>query len=67
MYDTYVDTTRYICLFYVQDCAVCSNNEEQKLGVIWTSDNNMTSDLFTKNINKRNCMQYKHVVKNCYG
>ena len=30
---------------------------------MWTSGNNTTSDLFTKNINKRMCMRYKHVVE----
>ena len=30
---------------------------------MWTSDNNMTSDLFTKNINKKMCMRYKHMVE----
>ena len=30
---------------------------------MWTSNNDMKSDLFTKDINKRMCMRYKHVVE----
>ena len=30
---------------------------------MWTSDKDTTSDLFTKNINKRMCMRYKHMVE----
>ena len=36
---------------------------KSKTGVMWTSDNNMTSDFFTKNINKRMCIRYKHIVE----
>ena len=30
---------------------------------MWTSDNDTTSDLFTKNISKEIGMQYKHMVE----
>ena len=47
---------------YVQDCAIYNNKREQ-IAVIRTSGDNTTSDLFTKNINKRMCMLYKHMVE----
>ena len=52
-----------MCLFYVQDCAIYSNKREQ-MAVMWTSDDDTPSDLFTKNIDKRMCMLYKHMVEN---
>ena len=30
---------------------------------MWTFNNDMASNLFTKDINKRMCMRYKHVVE----
>ena len=58
-----------------QDIFVCVTSRivqfvvitKSKTGVMWTSDNDTTSDLFTKNINKRMCMLFKYMAENCYG
>ena len=47
---------------YVQDCAICDNKREQ-IAVMWTSGDDRTSDLFTKNVDKRMCTLYKHIVE----
>ena len=49
-------------MYYVQDCASYSNKRE-RTEVMWTSGDNTTSDLFTKNIDKRMCMLYRHMFE----
>ena len=50
-------------LYTMHELILQGDNKRERIVVMWTSGDDTTSDLFTKNIDKRMCTLYKHMVE----